>query len=310
VTVAVWGTRSWQSRLAFVPEQLLKCTGIGQRSYFVNRAIEKAPLRSVIASRIVLIRRLAVREIGMRYKGSVLGVLWSLLTPLLLLCVYTFVFGHVFQSRWPSDAAGDETGSMGRFAIILFIGLTTFQLFADSTTRAPSLILGHKNFVKKVVFPLEILPIVQVITSLFQYAVSISVVFAVLLITQGSLSVWALFLPVIVAPLVILIVGLTAALSAIGLFLRDIGQFIGTAVSAMLFLSPVFYSREALPPLMARIYLFNPITIPVEQTRNVLIWSRPPDFVLLGAYTLVSLTVAVVGFAMFQKLRRGFADVL
>lgn len=276
----------------------------------MSTAIRRAPLNARLASRLALVKRLSVREITMRYKGSVLGILWSLLTPLLLLSIYVFVFGHVFQSRWRGEGMGDAGGSMSQFAIILFTGLTTFQLFSDAITRAPTLILGNKNFVKKVVFPLEILPAVLISTSLFQYCVSMCVVLVAVLATQGGLSPWALLLPLIVAPLLLLMLGLTAALAALGLYLRDITQFIGTAVSAMLFLSPVFYSRAGLPPLMAQAYLFNPITVPVEQARKVLIWGEAPDFGLLGIYALVSLLVAIGGFALFQKLRRGFADVL
>jgi len=276
----------------------------------LSTVIRRATPNARLASRLALVKRLSVREITMRYKGSVLGILWSLLTPLLLLSIYVFVFGHVFQSRWRGEGIGDASGSMSQFAIILFTGLTTFQLFSDAITRAPTLILGHKNFVKKVVFPLEILPAVLVSTSLFQYCVSMVVVFVVILAAQGGISPWALLLPLIVAPLLLLMLGLTAALAALGLYLRDITQFIGTAVSALLFLSPVFYSRAGLPPLMAQVYLFNPITIPVEQARKVLIWGEAPDFGVLGIYMLVSLSVAIGGFALFQKLRRGFADVL
>ncbi|MCB9962683.1 MAG: ABC transporter permease [Hyphomonas sp.] len=266
-------------------------------------------IRSVAANRLTLLRRLTVREVGARYKGSVLGVLWSLLTPLLLLSVYAFVFGHVFKSRW-SGQDGASSQSMTQFAIVLFAGLTTFQLFSDAVTRAPAVILGNKNFVKKVVFPLEILPVVLISTALFQYCVSMSVVLGAVLITQGGFSFYALLFPLVIAPMVILMQGLCWALAALGLFLRDINQFLGTLVSAMLFMSPVFYSRDGLPQPIRDLYLLNPLTIPVEQVRNVLIWGKAPDFTLLAAYTAVAIVVAVLGWSIFWKLRPGFTDVL
>ena len=261
------------------------------------------------AARWSLIKRLTVREIGAKYKGSFLGVLWSLITPLMLLAVYSFVFGQIFGARWgnESDTAGS---SMSQFAIILFVGLTTFQLFSEAVTRAPSLILGHKNFVKKVVFPVEILPIVLIGTALFQYGVSLAVILLAIGLSGGGLHLEVLWLPVILAPFLVLLAGLCWSLAALGVYLKDIAQVVGTVVSAMLFLSPVFYARDTLSEPGRSFFLLNPLTVPVEQSRNVLIWGQAPDPAALTAYSGVALLVALSGYFLFKKLRPGFADVI
>ena len=199
---------------------------------------------------------------------------------------------------------------MSRFAIILFVGLTTFQLFSEAVTRAPALITGHKNFVKKVVFPLEILPVVLLGTALFQYSVSLFVILVGLLLSGSGLHLEILWLPVILAPFLLLLAGLCWALAALGVYLRDIAQVVGTAVSAMLFLSPVFYARETLPEPGRSLFLLNPLTVPVEQSRNVLIWGESPDPLALAAYLGVAAIMALAGYALFARLRQGFADVL
>lgn len=264
------------------------------------------------AARWSLVKRLTFREIGAKYKGSVLGVLWSLVTPLLLLAVYAFVFGQVFGARWgPAGTAGGAGGTpLGQYAIVLFVGLTTFQLFSEAVTRAPTVIAGHKNFVKKVVFPLEVLPLVLVGTALFQYTVSLAVILVAVMVSAGGLHPHVLWLPVILAPFLVLLTGLCWVLAALGPYLRDIAQVVGTAVSALLFLSPVFYSRESLPEPGRSLFLLNPLTVPVEESRKVLLWGQAPDPVALCAYGFVALVIAAAGYLLFSTVRRGFADVV
>ena len=270
------------------------------------------PAERPAAARWSLVKRLTIREIGAKYKGSVLGLLWSLVTPLLLLAVYAFVFGQVFGARWaPAGAAGAAGGTpLGQYAIVLFVGLTTFQLFSEAVTRAPTVIAGHKNFVKKVVFPLEVLPVVLVGTALFQYAVSLAVILVAVIVAGGGFHPEVMWLPVILAPFLVLLTGLCWVLAALGPYLRDIAQVVGTAVSALLFLSPVFYPRETLPEPGRSLFLLNPLTVPVEQSRKALLWGQAPDLAALCAYGLVALLIAAGGYLLFRTVRPGFADVV
>jgi lipopolysaccharide transport system permease protein len=246
-----------------------------------------------------------LREVLGRYRGSFMGLAWSLFNPLFMLVIYTFVFSQVFKARW---SAGSH--SKTEFALLLFAGLIVFNLFAECVNRAPGLILANVNYVKKVVFPLEILPWVAVGASLFHAAVSL----LAWLIVYGVLYGWphatALYLPLIFGPLVLLIMGFSWALASLGVFLRDVAQFIGIATSALMFLSPIFYPASSLPQEYEHLLYLNPLTAVIEQAREVLFWGRSPDFLLLAQYWGATALVAWVGFAWFQRTRKGFADVL
>ncbi len=255
----------------------------------------------------MLILPLVRREIISRYRGSVLGILWSLLTPLLMLAVYTFMFGTVFKARWGGASANASTGE---FAVILFAGLIIFQLFAEVINRAPTLILANSNYVKKVVFPLETLVPVALGSALFQVGVSLVVLFGFMLFVYGSIPLTALWLPIVLAPFCLMLLGLGWFLASLGVFVRDINQFLGTLVTAMMFLSPIFFPLSSLPKWLQGWLILNPLTLPVEQARNVLIFGKMPEFLLLAIYSVVSLFVAVAGYWWFQKTRKGFADVI
>lgn len=255
--------------------------------------------------------QLTRRDIGSRYKGSVLGVFWSLLTPLFLLLIYTFVFGAVFQSRWPvPEGTGAEVPSLAEFALILFTGLVVFYLFSDVVTRAPGLILANKNYVTRIVFPLEILPVVALGSALFQFVVSMSILIVAVILTFGGLSVTLIAMPLIILPYCILILGLGWLFAALGVFMRDINQFLATVVSGLMFLGPVFFARSILPDTVATWIMLNPITVPIEEMRKILIFGDWPDFKLLGIYTLVALAIALLGWLVFGHLQKGFADVV
>jgi lipopolysaccharide transport system permease protein len=262
---------------------------------------------------VALIRR----EIAGRYRGSMLGILWSMLTPLLMLAVYTFVFGIVFRARWDAagtagagEAAGASEASTVGFAIVLFAGLIVFQLFAEVINRSPTLVLANTNYVKKVVFPLQILPVVALGSALFHATVSAVVLFGFMLIVRGGIPLTALLWPMVLAPFCLMILGLAWFLAALGVYYRDIGQFLGTVVTALMFLSPIFFPLSALPPWLRHWVALNPISLPVEQTRDVLIFGRVPDLLSLAVYAAVSLAIATLGYAWFQKTRKGFADVM
>jgi len=253
-----------------------------------------------------LILKLTKRDVLGRYKGSVMGLVWSFLNPLFLLAVYTFVFSVVFKARW---GMGDEE-TKTQFAVILFTGLIVHGLFADVLNRAPGLILSNVNYVKKVVFPLEILPGISMGAALFHSGISLSVLLLVFVCVNGFLHWTVIFAPLVFLPLVILTMGLAWLLAALGVFLRDVGQTISILTMVLLFLSPIFYPITALPEGLRPWILVNPLTFIIEQERAVLIWGQVPDWIGLGVYTIVSAAIAWMGYAWFQKTRKGFADVL
>jgi lipopolysaccharide transport system permease protein len=252
-----------------------------------------------------LIKASTKREVLGRYRGSFLGLLWSFFTPLFMLAVFTFVFSVIFQARW-----GGGSGSKTEFALLLFAGLLVFNLFAECINRSPGLILANVNYVKKVVFPLEILPVVGLLTGLFHTLISFSVWMLFYIIFFGMPHLTVLYLPLVLLPFCFLLLGLSWALASLGVFLRDVSQVIGVMTTALMFLSPIFYPVTAFPQDYRFVLYLNPITTVVEQARNVLFWGQVPDFVMLGVYWLATLAMAWLGFAWFQKTRKGFADVL
>lgn len=245
------------------------------------------------------------REVLGRYRGSFMGILWSFFNPLLMLAVYTFVFSVVFNARW--NVASD---SKTEFALVLFAGLIIYNLFAECVTRAPGLILANVNYVKKVVFPLEILPWVTLGSALFHGAISLGVWLLAYLLLFGLPQPTFVYFPLIVMPFALLIMGISWLLASLGVFLRDVAQIIGVVTTIFMFLSPIFYPASSLPPAYQALIFANPLTPIIEQTRDVLFWGKLPDFQLLGVYLLLSAVVAWLGFAWFQKTRKGFADVL
>jgi len=251
-----------------------------------------------------LIKQMVWREIIGRYRGSLLGLVWSFVTPVFMLAVYTFIFSVVFQARW-----GNST-SQFEFAVVLFAGLIVFNLFSECIARAPSLILSNVNYVKKVIFPLEILPWISLGSALFHTIISTFVLLAFLTCSNLHTSWLILVFPLVLLPIVPLIMGLSWILASIGVFIRDIGQVIGLILTALMFLSPIFYPASALPETIKSFLFLNPLTFIIEQARNVLIWGIMPDWIGLITYALIAFTFAWVGLFWFEKTRKGFADVL
>jgi lipopolysaccharide transport system permease protein len=276
------------------------------KPYAVQSTSLKALIRSLWFNR-QLIRQMTVREVVGRYKGSVMGLFWSFLNPVFMLVVYTFVFSVVFKARWGTGGV-EETKT--QFAVVLFVGMIVHGLFAEVLNRAPGLILANANYVKKVVFPLEILPIVSMGGALFHSLVSLGVLLAAFVMFNGYLHWTVIFIPFVLLPLVILVLGLAWMLASLGVFLRDVGQTIGIITTVMMFLSPVFFPVTALPEQYRPVIMANPLTFIIEQSREVLIWGRLPDWVSLGVYMLVASAIAWAGYIWFQKTRKGFADVL
>ena len=253
-----------------------------------------------------LIWQMIKREVVGRYKGSIMGLAWSFFNPVFMLTVYTFVFSVIFKSRWGIDGEESKT----QFGVVLFVGMIVHGLFAEVLNRAPSLILSNVNYVKKVVFPLDILPVIAMGAALFHSFISLGVLLAVFALFNGYLHWTVVFTPFVLLPLVILTLGLSWMLASLGVFLRDVGQTIGIITTVMMFLSPVFYPVTALPEEFRPWLMANPLTFIIEQAREVLIWGRLPDWEGLGIYILAATVVAWVGYVWFQKTRKGFADVL
>lgn len=252
-----------------------------------------------------LIKASTRREVLGRYRGSALGLLWSFFNPLFMLAVYTFVFSVVFKARW-----NVQSDSRTEFALVLFAGLIVFNLFSESISRAPTLVLSYPNYVKKVVFPLEILPVITLLSALFHGLVNLGVWLLAYLLFFGLPHVTVLCLPLVVLPFLLFVLGVSWGLASLGVYLRDVSQFIGTVITVLMFMTPIFYPVTALPEGFRQWLYLNPVTPIIEQVRDVLYWGQRPDFSLLGIYTLVSVVVAWLGFAWFQKTRKGFADVL
>jgi lipopolysaccharide transport system permease protein len=268
----------------------------------------QALIRSISVN-FQLIVQMTRRDVVGRYRGSVIGIGWSFLNPLLMLAVFTFVFAVVFEAKWGVPVQGAGEGK-GVFALVLFIGLIVHTLFAEVLTRSPVLVVGNVNYVKKVIFPLEILPVSAVLSAVFHALVSLFVWFLAHFALIGLPGWQVLYLPLVLLPLIILSLGVSYILASLGVFLRDIGQTMGVLATVLLFLSPVFFPVERLPEQFQPLLLFNPLTVIIQQAREVLIWRQQPDFMQLSVYMGFALTILWVGFGWFQKTRKGFADVL
>lgn len=253
---------------------------------------------------ISLLSQLIKRDIDLRFKGSMLGIFWPLLTPLLTLAMYAFVFGSFMRAKWP----GAE--GIADFALILFPGLILFNFFAECVNRAPSLIIINPNFVKKVVFPLDLLVWIPIGSALFHLALSIFGWIVITLVVKNTIPWTVLFLPIIICPLILVILGLSWLLAGFGVYLRDTAQITPVITQALMFLSPVLYPLDNVPKDFAWLIMLNPLTIIVEEVRKVMIYDTLPDFMRLSLYTAVGITVYSLGIRFFRAVRPGFADVV
>jgi len=222
-----------------------------------------------------------------------------------MLCVYTFVFSAVFKAKW---ASGSDNKI--EFALTIFSGLATFNIFAEMIGRAPSLIVGNVNYVKKVVFPLEILPVVVMGSSLINSCISFGILVLGLLIFMHVIHWTIILLPLVLLPLVLFSLGLGWFLAALGVFLRDINQVIGIAIQALMLLSPIFYPVSALPEKIRFIYYINPLSYVIEDIRGILISGQAPHWSWLALGVVIGAITALLGYAWFQKTKGGFADVI
>lgn len=253
-----------------------------------------------------LINQYARRDVASRYKGSYLGIAWSFVTPLLMLVVYAFVFSVVFQSRW---GAGQQ-GSRVDFALILFCGLTTFNVFGECVTRAPGLILGNPSYVKKVVFPLQTLNVSVLLSGLVNLGIGLAILLVSWLALHHTVSTTIWLFPLVLIPLCSLSLGLGWFISSIGVFVRDLAQPITIIVTILFFMSGIFFPLEAVPPGMRIFMQMNPLTSILDDSRRTLLWSLYPNWKWWGVTTALSLLIMLLGYLWFMRAKAAFADVI
>lgn len=279
-------------------------------------------VRQIWSSR-ALAYALARREVENRYKANALGLIWAIVTPLMLLGVYTFVFAVVFPARWPApieNVAGNVAGAaaatnldsgIGYFALNVFLGLLVYSVFREVVTRSPGLIVGNRQYVKRVVFPLESLSVADLMVSLFNFAIGCTVWLVGFVAITGTLPHWeAILVPVLLVPVALTALGVSWLMSAIGVFLRDIQHAVELSVTVLMFLTPVFYPMERVPKEF-RVYLeWNPVAQVIEAGRAAAVAGTQPDWSRFAIAFVASLVVACAGYAVFSKGKRAFADVL
>ncbi len=253
-----------------------------------------------------LITQFTKRQILQRYKGSYLGVLWSFVTPLVMLLIYTFVFSVVFQARWE----GAVTDNHAEFALMLFAGLIAFNVFSEAITTAPSLITSNGNYVKKVVFPLEILPVTNLATALINSFFSLLILQIGMVVFLGRCSWTIILLPLLYIPLTLLCLGLSWFLASLGVFIRDIGPLLGLVVQMLFFLTPIFYPMTAVPENVRFVIYLNPLAFIVNHFRRVILLNQMPDWGEFWLVTAATFIVCMLGYIWFMKSKRVFADVV
>jgi len=263
-----------------------------------------APIRS-LTSNWGLINALVRRDFFGRYQGSMLGVLWSLFNPLLMLAIYTLVFSVAFKARWDMGAEGRIT-----FSIILFSGIIVHSFFAECITRAPGIITGHAGYVKKVVFPLEILVWMTTLSAALHFLISFVVLLIFCALSGTVIHPEIILLPLILLPLLLMTVGVCWIIASLGVYLRDLSQITAMFSTVSLFLAPIFYPTEGLPPNFQPLLYVNPITLPVVQLRELLLFGKPLNWEHWAVSLICGFIIFHFGYEWFQKTRKGFADVV
>jgi lipopolysaccharide transport system permease protein len=281
-------------------------TLITTHSLPVSYYLWPATLLRTLGEHRELIQQLTWRNVTGRYRGSTLGVAWSFILPLLMLTIYTFVFGVVLKARFGTTTES----SMVSFALKLYAGLVIYGAFSETLSMAPLLIAGNPNYVKKVVFPLEILPLCTLGAALFHMLVGTLMLLACSLVFMQHISPTMYWFPLVVLPLSLLTLGLAWILASLGVYLRDIGQFMGVVLQVLMFMSPIFYSLEQVPAGFRAVMRLNPLTVIVQNARHTLLEGAWPDWRALLILTAASAVFMQLGYVWFMKTKRGFADVL
>ncbi|HUJ11302.1 MAG TPA: ABC transporter permease [Verrucomicrobiae bacterium] len=253
-----------------------------------------------------LIVQFAKRDVLSRYRGSYLGMFWSLLRPLSMLALYTVVFGYIFQSKLGDHASESKLD----FTLALFCGLILFDFLAECLARAPILVLSNPNYVTKVVFPLEILPVMAIGAALVQLIISCIPLLIALAFVHGSIPSTAFYLPLILMPLVFLCLGLTWLLASLGVFIRDINAVMPVILTIVMYASAIFYSIKKVPTNLLPIVLYNPLAVAIDEARNAVLWGVAPAWGQYGMMLGASFIVMILGYAFFMRTKSAFADVL
>jgi lipopolysaccharide transport system permease protein len=261
------------------------------------------PLKSIWRNR-ALIRTLVRRDVLSRYSGSFAGAFWALLNPLLLMLTYFFVFGLVLNSKFGNDP------SRAGFALYFLAGMLPWLAFSEALGRAPTVMIEHRNFIKKLVFPVETLPVNLVAAGLVTEAFGVLLFVLALLIIRHGLPASVLYLPALVAPQILLTAGICWFLSALGVFVRDLAQVNGFLLTVWFFITPICYPETALPGAAATLLRKNPMFILVRGYRAILLEGSAPDWSAIIGLTIVSVIVFLAGHAWFYKLRKSFADII
>lgn len=252
-----------------------------------------------------LLKQLVKKDIGQRYQGSILGILWSFIVPVLMLIIYTFVFSEIFQAKWDID-----TSDKYQFALVLFCGLSAFNMVSEVMIRSTALIAANTNYVKKVIFPLEILPIVITVSALFNCIICYTILIVAKLIIYRNVSPTLYMILPAIFPLIVLSAGLGMFLSALSVFLKDVGNIISVLVTVLMYISPIFFPLSSVPQNFRGLCEANPMTYIIENLRNVVLFGTGMDWKSYGISCLIALLVYLLGKIVFMRTKEGFADVL
>ena len=261
-------------------------------------------MNHVFSRHLYLLRQLSSRDLAQRYKGTWGGLLWVAVQPLLMLAVYTVVFGVIFRPRWVGlDSVWD-------YALVIFLGKIPYIFLLETVGRAPGLITGHVSYVKKLAFPLEVLPWMSHLTATAVAGISLAVWLLFAIIIRQEFPWQVALMPIVYLPMFVTLLGVSYFISSLGTYFKDVGQVVQPILFAMMFLSPVFYPLEMAPRIMRQVMLLNPLTLPIEQSRGLLLFGAPLDYPYLIAQLLFGFVVLALGYAWFQRTRDGFAEVL
>jgi homopolymeric O-antigen transport system permease protein len=261
------------------------------------------PLRE-LPRRAELIFSLAKRDLLTRYKGSVLGLVWALVTPVVMIAIFTFIFAGIFGARFGAS------NSHWDYALYLFCGLVPWTMFQETLQQAATTIVSHANLVKRVVFPLETLPVAQAFSALGnQLFATVGLLLAIIVI-QHQLPITTLWLPLVLIPQLLLTIGAAWLIASLGVFLRDIVQGVSLVLMAWMYLTPIIYPESIVPERFRRFINLNPFTPLVRSYRRIFLEGLPPDWSGLGYFTLIALIVFIFGYWWFARTRKNFADVI
>lgn len=252
-----------------------------------------------------LLRMFIVRDLQSRYKNSWAGLLWLVINPIIKLSIYTLVFQHILGVKW-----GGQSSSGVNFALNLYLGLIVFNLFAETVQVAPTVLRAHSNLIKKVRFPIRILPSIPVGLALCDAVLSLIIWLLIYLFTQGIPQLSVLYLPLVLLPLILFVMGLSWIISSLSVYMRDISQIVGFAVTGLLFLSPIFFPIQSMPPDLQAVLSFNPLAIEIEMLRGIMVSGVTPAWGTYFGFLSFSLLTYVAGYFWFTFTSDGFVDVL